>query len=61
MNLLAVSNRDKNTMFIAMNDVICVYRLNLLNDMPDEPFKILKRPIYSESSDEVYISYYLFF
>ena len=54
MNLLAVSKRDKNIMFIAMNDTICVYRLGLLDDIPGEPFKILKRPVYSEPSQQVY-------
>ncbi|RIA98349.1 hypothetical protein C1645_812757 [Glomus cerebriforme] len=50
MNLLAVSDRDKNIMFVAMEDMIFVHRLDLLNDKPGEPFKKLKIPVDPESS-----------
>lgn len=47
MNLLAISDIDKNIMFVAMNDTIFVHRLNF-NGKPSEPFKKLK---YSTDPD----------
>jgi hypothetical protein len=58
MNLLAVSEIDKNIVFVAMDDTIYVYRLNLLNDKLDEPFRKLKRCVDFEPSEQVYIVYY---
>ncbi|CAI2165438.1 13584_t:CDS:10 [Funneliformis geosporum] len=45
MNLLAVSDRNKNIMFVAKTDIIYVYRLGLLDYKPGVPIKELKCPI----------------
>ncbi|GBC02341.1 hypothetical protein RclHR1_04580009 [Rhizophagus clarus] len=41
MNLLAVSDRDKNIMFVAMDDMIFVHQLNI-NGKPGDPIKKLR-------------------
>ncbi|RGB41272.1 hypothetical protein C1646_636573 [Rhizophagus diaphanus] len=55
MNLLAISDIDKNIMFVAMNDTIFVHRLNF-NGKPSEPFKKLRystEPDYTNKSHTI--------
>ncbi len=56
MNLLAVSENDKDVMFVALYNVIYVYRLSLLDYKPGEPFKKLKHPVDSEHSEHSQVS-----
>lgn len=53
MNLLAISDIDKNIMFVAMNDTIFVHRLNF-NGKPSEPFKKLRYSTEPDYTNKVY-------
>jgi hypothetical protein len=57
MNLMAISDIDKNIMFVAMDDTIFVHRLDF-KGKPGEPFKKLKYFSDFECTNQVYIFFY---